>query len=203
MSSQPHPNESYQSYNNMFLNPPTEPSHPPPNPNIFFTSALAPGYPMITSPCLSQQDASSDLDACSNTPPPKNCPVREKQKENQLRLIHYKKIIAKGLLKKRWLLKNINRKVIPSPSPAYGLNPVQLIRFFDNWFPVDSSLLSTKKEKMRKFYPLASRVQDYKRVLEIRNCQEKGFFFLTLQNKWLPPDQFLKEMQNLQWYMNW
>ena len=101
-------------------------------------------------------------------------------------------------LRKTRVLKKINRKV----SPAYGLSPIQLIRFGDNLFPVDSSLLSTKKEPRRKFYPLASRDQADKRLLDIRNYQEKGFF-LTLENKWLAPGQFADEMQNLKYYMNW
>jgi hypothetical protein len=88
-------------------------------------------------------------------------------------------------------------------SPSYGLSPIQLLRFGDSWFPVDSSLFSTKEEHRCKFYPLASGIQDDKRVLQISNCQEKKFWMLSLENKWLPPGQFALEMQNLKWYMNW
>ena len=126
-------------------------------------------------------------------------PAKERQKENQLRLAQYKKIRDKPKLEKKWVLKKINRKVAPS----YGLSPIRLIRFCDNEFPVDSSILSKKEEHRLKFYPIASIVQDHKRVLEIRNCQEAKFWFLTLENKWLPPGQFALEMQNIKWYMNW
>jgi hypothetical protein len=127
------------------------------------------------------------------------CPGKERQKENQLRLATYKKITGKPKLRKTWLLKNINRKVRPS----YGLSPIQLVRFCDSWFPVDSSLLATKEEYRCKFYPLASGLQDDKRVLQIRNCQETKFWMLSIENKWLPPGQFALEMQNLQWYSKW
>jgi hypothetical protein len=126
-------------------------------------------------------------------------PAKERHEENQLRLAQYRKIINKPKLRKIWLLKNVNRKV----SPSYGLSPIQLLRFCDSWFPVDSSVFSTKEEHRCKFYPLASGVQDDKRVLQIRNCQEKKFWMLSLENKWLPPGQFALEMQNLKWYMNW
>ena len=129
----------------------------------------------------------------------RKCPAKERQKENQLRLRQYKKIREKPKLRKKWVLKWINRKV----NPAHGLNPVQLIRFGDNWFPVDSSLLSTKEEHRHKFYPIGSGVQDDKRVLQISKCQQKKFWILTLENKWLPPGQFALEMQNIKWYMNW
>ena len=127
-------------------------------------------------------------------------PGKERQKENKLRLAQYKKVIEKPpKLEKTWVLKRINRKA----KPAYGLSPVQLLRFCDNWFPVDSSVLSTKQEHRLKFYPLASGIQDDKRVLKIRNCQEKKFCILEIESKWLPPGQFRFEMQNLKWYMNW
>jgi hypothetical protein len=119
--------------------------------------------------------------------------AKVRQKENQLRLAQYKMIREKPKLRKRWLLKNVNRKV----NPSYGLSPIQLVRFCDSWFPVDSSVFSTKGEHRRKFYPLASGFQDDKRVLQIRNCQEKKFWMLSLENKWLYPGQFALEMQNL------
>ena len=125
--------------------------------------------------------------------------AKELQRENQLRLVQYKKISAKGILRKKWVLKTIKRNV----NLDYRLNPNQLMRFCDNWFPVDSSLLSTKEKHRGRFYPLASGVQDDKIVLQIRNCPEEGFWFLTLENKWLPPGQFVREMQNLQWYVKW
>jgi hypothetical protein len=126
-------------------------------------------------------------------------PAKQLEEENQLRLAQYKKTINKPKLRKTWLLKNVNRKV----NPAYGLSPIQLVRFCDSWFPVDSSILATKEENRCKFYPLASGFQDDKRVFQICNCQEKKFWILSLENKWLPPGQFRLEMQNLKWYMNW
>jgi hypothetical protein len=127
-------------------------------------------------------------------------PGKERQKENKLRLARYKKVIEKPpKLEKTWVLKMINRKV----GPAYGLSPIRLIRFCDNLFPVDSSVLSTKQEHRHKFYPIANRVHGEKRVLKVRNCQEKKFCILEIESKWLPPGQFGFEMQNLKWYMNW
>ena len=125
--------------------------------------------------------------------------AKKRQEENQLRLVQYKKIIDKPKLRKPWVLKRIDRKM----GPAYGLSPIKLMRFCDSWFPVDSSLLSTKEEHRHKFYPIASGVQDDKRVLQIRNCKEKKFWILTLENKWLPAGQLEFEMKNLQWYMYW
>jgi hypothetical protein len=127
------------------------------------------------------------------------CAAKERQKKNQLRLVRYKKIRDKPKPRKPWVLKIINRKV----NPSHGLSPIQLIRFCDSYFPVDSSVFYTKQEHRHKFYPLASGFQNDKRVTQIWNCQEKKFWFLTLENKWLAPGHFALEMKNLQWYVKW
>jgi hypothetical protein len=95
MSGQPSPNEAYQAYNNMFVNPHGKTSDNPPVANIFMISELPDGLSIDSSLWQEHQDCSSDLDACSNMAASQMLPAKKLQEANQLRLKQYRKIINK------------------------------------------------------------------------------------------------------------